>query len=252
MSEVIDLLRAAGVECYTRAQWGSPQEKAGAYARRRRTHPMPRGKADFHFLHITVTHDTDTVLEGAAGARQIETYGYSAPPMVSYQDLITNEGRYFEGQDYGAKGTHTVNDKAVPGFPRDLNLHGYALALMQNVLDEVTDEQVQLAAMVFAARELAGLVERGAPIYPHNKFANKACPGPKAMARLAEVQRLKNQYVTNGLPDLKPVPSTKRPTKRIRGALKRLRSIRDDVTSPQPWRGRARAALKELRSNKEK
>lgn len=196
--KVIDTLRAAGVECYTRTQWGSPQEKAGAYALRRRTHPMPAGPADFHFLHITVTRDTDTVQEGAAGARQIEGYGYSTPPMVSYQDLVTNEGKYFQGQDYGVKGTHTVNDLGVEGFPHDLNRRGYACALMQNVGDAVTGEQVQLVAMVFAARELAGLVKRGAPVYPHRKFAAKSCPGDLAMKQLDEIVRLKDQYVRAG------------------------------------------------------
>lgn len=198
---VIKQLRAAGVECFTRAEWGSPQQRAGAYARRAATHPMPPVPARYHFLHITVTADTDTVQQGAAGARQIEGYGYSTPPMVSYQDLITNEGRYFQGQDYGTKGTHTVNDKGVPGYPHDLNLAGYACALLQNVDDAVTDEQVRLAAMVFAARELAGWVRRGAPILPHRTFAAKACPGDRAVARLDDIRRLKDTYVREGLPN---------------------------------------------------
>lgn len=192
---VIDQLRAWGVECFTRAEWGSPREADRSYARRRGTHPMPEGPADYHFLHITVTRDSDTVREGKAGARQIEGYGYSTPPMVSYQDLVTNEGRYFEGQSYGVKGTHTVNDKNVPGFPHDLNLHGYACALMQNVGDAVTDAQVDVVARVFAARELLGLVKQGAPIYPHRKFAPKSCPGDLAVARLDEIRRLKDHYV---------------------------------------------------------
>lgn len=197
-TSVIAQLRAAGVECYTRSEWGSPQERAGAYARRRRTHPMPAGPARFHFLHITVTSDTDTVREGKAGALQVERYGLSTPPMVSYQDLVTNEGKYFQGQDYGTKGTHTVNDKNVPGFAHDLNLLGYATAIMQNVGDAVTDAQVRVIAMIFAARELAGLVRRGAPIYPHRKFDWKECPGDRAVARLDEISRLRDAYVRAG------------------------------------------------------
>lgn len=202
--DVVRMLRAAGVECHTRKDWDSPRERDGDYAQRALTHPMPDSPASYHFLHLSVTRDSDTILEGAAGARQIETYGYSRPPMVSYQDLVTNEGRYFQGQDYGTKGTHTVNDKAVPGFPRDLNLHGYALALMQNVEDEVTDVQVDVTAKVFAARELLGLVKRGAPIYPHRMFAAKACPGDLAVARLDEIRALKDHYVTNGLTEEDP------------------------------------------------
>ena len=197
---VIPELRAAGVKCYTRSQWDSPQEAAGAYDRRRQTHPMPKGPADYHFLHITVTRDGDTIREGKAGARQVEGYGYSTPPMVSYQDLVTNEGLYFEGQSYGVKGTHTVNDLKVAGFPRDLNYYGYATALMQNVGDEVTDRQVKVVAMIFAARELKGYVRKGAPVLPHMMFAAKACPGPKALARLQEIVELKNRYVRQGLP----------------------------------------------------
>lgn len=205
VTTIIPALRAAGVECFTRDEWGSWQESQGRYAARRGTHPMPAGPADYHFLHITVTADTDTVLEGVLGARQVETYGLSTPPMVSYQDLVTNEGRYFQGQDYGTKGTHTINDLNVPGFPNDLNLYGYAAAIMQNVGDAVTDAQVETLAKVYAARELLGLVKRGAPVYPHRKFAAKACPGDLAVARLGEITRLKNQYVRAGrLPGSEP------------------------------------------------
>lgn len=246
---VIDRLRSSGVECYTRAEWGSPREKSGAYARRRVTHPMPPGQAKYHFLHITVTRDTDTVQEGKAGARQIETYGYSSPPMVSYQDLVTNEGRYFEGQSYGVKGTHTVNDKNLPGFPKYLNLYGYATALMQNVEDAVTDEQVRVVAMVFAARELAGLVVRGAPVYPHRMFANKSCPGPKAMARILEIEQLKNKYVREGLPNLKPTRGA-----RIDKALENLIPARRNAKAKGQTMKRKRigAAIRALRQIKRK
>jgi hypothetical protein len=199
---VISRLRRAGVECYTREQWGSPRERDGSYARRRLSHPMPNGPAPYHFLHITVTADTDTKLEGAEGARKVESFGLSTPPMVSYQDLVTNEGRYFQGQNYGVKGTHTINDKNVPGYPNNLNMYGYATAIMQNVDDAVTEVQVQVIAMIFAARELEGLVRRGAPVFPHRKFDWKLCPGDKAVARLPEIIKLKNQYVREGLPTL--------------------------------------------------
>lgn len=206
---VIARLRAAGVECYTRAEWGTVRPEA--YTRRRSTHPMPSGPARYHFLHITVTPDTDTVLQGKAGARKIESYGLSTPPMVSYHGLTTNEGKWFEGQSFGVKGTHTINDKNVAGFPHDLNLYGYAQAIMQNVGDAVTDIQVRVVAMAFAAAELDGYVVKFAPIYPHMKFANKACPGPKAIARLPEIQRLKDSYVRNGLPGTPKPPDPPKP-----------------------------------------
>ena len=194
---VIKMLRAAGVECWSRLDWGTRYEHE--YVERMDTHPMPPAPAPYHFFHITVTEDTDSVKQGKAGARQIEGYGLSTPPMVSYQDMITNEGKYFQGQNYGTKGTHTVNDRDVPGYPEDLNLMGYALAIMQDVEDEVTDEQVELAAMVFAARELSGWVRKFAPILPHRKFAYKSCPGDKAVARLPEIQRRKDELVKMGV-----------------------------------------------------
>lgn len=202
---VIARLRAAGVECYSRAEWGSV--RPAAYTKRRSTHPMPAGPAKYHFLHITVTPDTDTVLEGFNGARKVESYGLSTPPMVSYHGLTTNEGKWFEGQSFGVKGTHTINDKNVPGFPHDLNLWGYAQAIMQTVNDAVTDVQVRVLAMAFAAAELDGYVVKYAPIYPHRKFDWKECPGDKANARLGEIQRLKDSYVRNGLPG-KPANTT--------------------------------------------
>lgn len=202
---VIALLEAAGVECYSRGEWGTV--RPAAYEKRRSTHPMPDGPAPYHFLHITVTPDTDTVLEGKAGARKVESYGLSTPPMMSYQALVSNEGKWFEGQNYGTKGTHTINDKNVAGFPHDLNRYGYAVAIMQNVGDAVTDIQVRVIALTFAAAELAGFVKRGAQIYPHRKFDWKECPGDKAVARLSEIQRLKDYYVKNGLPKATPQES---------------------------------------------
>lgn len=237
---VYDRLRAAGVEVYDREDWDSPREADGSYARRRKTHPMPSGPAAYHYLHITVTRDTDTVQEGAAGARQVEGYGYSSPPMVSYQDLVTNEGKVFEGQSYGVKGTHTVNDKAVPGFPRDLNMVGYATALMQNVGDQVTDEQVRVVAMIFAARELAGVVRRGAPVYPHRKFAAKSCPGDKAVARLDEIVQLKDRYVRDGLPGAARPPRVERTIAELTAEIERTRKAREVARgkgeSLQPYR----------------
>ena len=201
MSKFTDALERAGFEVYTRKEWGSHREADGSYARRAKTHTMPSGPADYHYLHLSVTRDTNTVAEGAAGARQIEGYGYSTPPMVSYHALVTNEGRIYEGQSFGVKGTHTVNDKKIGGFPLDLNREGYAVALMQNVDDEVTDVQVRAVAAAFAEAEIEGWVKKGAPILPHRKFAWKSCPGDRAMARLPEIQRLKDKYVREGLPN---------------------------------------------------
>lgn len=248
---VLGLLDAAGVEVHTRDDWASPQQAAGAYARRRGTHPMFVEKARYGFLHVTVTPDTDTIPEGAAGARKIETYGYSTPPMVSYQLLVTNEGRVYEGQNFGVKGTHTINDKAVPGFPRDLNGYGYAVALMQNVGDEVTDEQVDVVAMCFAAMKIDGEMERDAPILPHLKFANKACPGPLAMARLPEIRTLTEQYVVKGLPVPQPLKDTRVSLARkdVRVAVQRLNKAiakgRDDDPQVKAFRKALKRALAE-------
>lgn len=240
---VIKMLRAAGVECYNRDEWGTARESE--YVKRRGSHPMPDGPADYHFLHITVTGDTDSVKEGKDGAKQIESYGLSTPKMVSYHGLTTNEAKYFQGQDYGTKGTHTINDKNVSGFPNDLNLRGYAIALMQNVGDEVTDLQVKLIAMIMAAEELTGWVKKGAAIYPHRKFANKSCPGDKAVARLEEIFHLKTDYVKEGkLPML--VEVVVKPTKQA-GTKKVAQSKKD----PHPNRDnnveQSLAKLKEAR-----
>lgn len=222
---VYKMLERAGVETYLRTEWGTRYEDE--YIKRRGTHPMPPAPADYHYLHITVTSDTDTVKEGFAGARQVESYGLSTPPMVSYQDLVTNEARVYQGQAYGTKGTHTVNDKNIAGFPEDLNLRGYAAAIMQNVGDEVTDEQVRVLAMIFAARELTGWVKKGAKIFPHRTFANKSCPGDKAVARLPEIEKLKSQFVKAGkLPDLVEEAEPKTRGEAVDAAIRRLKQAK--------------------------
>lgn len=245
MSGVIESLRACGIKCYTREQWGSAELEA--YAQRHVSHPMPPGPASYHFLHISVTNDTDTVREGKAGALQIEGYGYSTPPMVSYQDLVTNEGRYFEGQSYRVKGTHTINDLRVPGFPYDLNLFGYATALMQNVDDEVTDEQVRVVALIFAARELQGLVHKGAPVHPHRRFAAKSCPGDKAMTRLPEIVRLKNQFVKTGLPTLEE-PDMAQYDSLLTGIDKKLDRLIDQQNKSKEREQRTNLLLRKIRA----
>lgn len=230
---VVDRLQAAGFEVYTRQQWKSPREADGSYARRKRTHGIT-GPVPYHYLHVTVTPDTDTVQQGAAGARQIEKYGYSTPPMVSYQMLVTNEGKIFEGQNYGVKGTHTVNDKRISGFPEDLNRQGYAVALMQNVNDAVTDAQVRAVAACFAAAELEGYVKRGAPIFPHRKFAAKSCPGDKAVARLAQIERLKNEMVRQGLKE-EDMPLSPQDLKKVEEVVKAaIDGNQLDVGKPKP------------------
>lgn len=203
MNPVIRDLRAHGVTVYTRTDWGSEQQKAGAYKRRRDTHQMPSPEARYGFLHLSVTPDTDLPAEAKAAARVIERYGYSTPPMVSYHWLTTNEGIVLQGQNLGVKGTHTINDKHLARYPYDLNAYGYAVALMQNVQDPVTDVQVDVVAMLFASMKRHGYLRDTAPILPHRMFAAKSCPGDKAMAKLATIRRRTARYARNGLPDLR-------------------------------------------------
>ena len=44
MTSLIPALRSAGVECFTRSEWGSPREADGSYQRRRGTHPSRRAR----------------------------------------------------------------------------------------------------------------------------------------------------------------------------------------------------------------
>ena len=88
-----------------------------SYQRRRGTHPSRRARRS----STSSTHRDRGHRHTRGGCPRggaVEVFGLSTPPMVSYQDLVTNEGRYYEGQSYGARAPTPSTTVTCPTSPR--------------------------------------------------------------------------------------------------------------------------------------
>lgn len=176
--------------------------------------------ASLVFVHITITNPKNYASD-AAHARAVEAIGISRFPNtgISYNRLIMQSGRAYEGQPIGRRGAHTVNDKnltkcastgcpskggAIPSAATNLNNVVRAYAICQNVGDTVTPAQLDSLARTIAADIRAGFVKRGADIHGHRCVAPKDCPAAKMWAQMGKLQALVDKYVSVGVA---PAPS---------------------------------------------
>lgn len=192
-----------GLEFVTRSNWGS--QYASVYEHRMNdSYYRLNLPLDYLFCHISVTPEVgDSLGDESEAMRIIERVGYDRfNSGFSYNTAVHDTGRIMLGMPFTAKGTHTINDKSVPGFPFDLNRYGHAVCLPQVESTLVTDIQVQNIARWGAALKLAGINNaRNGKFYPHATFAWKACPGAKMIARLDDCNDLLNDYIRNGIGD---------------------------------------------------
>lgn len=178
------------------------------------------------FVHITITNPKSYASD-AAHARAVEAIGISRFPNtgISYNRLIMQSGRAYEGQPMGRRGAHTINDKKLahcvsPGCPSkggpippatiNLNTRVRAYAICQNVSDAVTDAQLDSLARTIAADVLAGMVARDFDLHGHRCTAPKDCPAAKMWARMGELRKLIDHYIKVGFgvkPPTGPTPS---------------------------------------------
>ena len=204
------LIGAQGLTLRRREQWGAVRRYTDA-----RTVVEPATRL---FLHITDTNRSN-FNSNDAHARGVEAIGISRFPNtgISYNALILPGGLLYEGQPWGRRGAHTVNERelskcARPGCPSigmpltatpsfNLNFNSRAVSFAGGVGDTFTDADVRAAARWGAAYKLAGLVTRDARWHGHRCAKAKACPGDKAFNRLGEVVELTEDFVRNGLED---------------------------------------------------
>lgn len=166
-------LRRRGFKIYSRRQWGSIRKDV--YAQRRRTRPVRVDPADTLVQHITVTRPTG---DFKADVRVVERIGWERfGSGVSYNYLINMEtGEIAEGMPLDAKGTHTVNDKDVPGYSYDQNHAARAIA---GVGMPDTPFTVRAEAALIALQRAMVKYRALTPTYdykPHSFFAWKDCP----------------------------------------------------------------------------
>lgn len=186
----LDDLRNEGLLISSRTEWGSDF----LYGTQR---PLIELPAPYLYLHISVTHLS---ADWRADMRTIEDIGAKRFPNtgISYSAAAFPDGRLADGQPLWRKGAHTVNDLGTPGYPYDLNGYGHAICLPQMVDDPVTDAQVDAIARWGAALVRAGY-STAREFLPHRMFANKDCPGDRAIARLAEINSRLRHYSIEGL-----------------------------------------------------
>jgi hypothetical protein len=159
------------------------------------------------FLHISVTRLRADEHEGM---REIEAIGQARFGIgCSYNAAAFPSGRLYEAQPLTRRGAHTVNNferSTCPNHGGSLtapswnnNVNARALVLPQDVIDAVTDVQIDAAARWAAAQIRSGLVREGARWHGHRCVSAKLCPGDVGYARIRELQRLTDHYVATGL-----------------------------------------------------
>ncbi|GAA5154836.1 hypothetical protein GCM10023340_39020 [Nocardioides marinquilinus] len=187
---VIRAARRRGVTVYSRGQWGSRQGRV--YADRRRD--TARGRwgrfiqpADTVVQHITVTTPSGDVRADARTVEQIgmERFGSG----VSYNWLVDmTTGEVCAGQPLDSKGTHTVNDKGVPGYSKDQNLVARAIAVIGQPGTRLSPRAEMAIGELLAAHVDAGAITPGFDYVPHSLFAAKDCPCDATRNRMAAIR----------------------------------------------------------------
>lgn len=174
---VVRNARKRGCVVLTRKQWGSLYPHI--YKERRKTHPVTVREADTLWQHITVTFDTGVLIgDFKTDMRTIERIGVERfGSGFSYNAAIDmRTGMIGMGQDFLTKGTHTVNNKSVPGFSYDQNAVARALAFLGMPGDKVSFEAREATAQFIAAMIDEGALTLGFDYVPHSLVAPKECP----------------------------------------------------------------------------
>lgn len=186
---VVRNARRRGVKVHNRGQWGSTE--ADVYAQRRKDTKAGRWgtfktKADTVVQHITVTHRTNI----KADARTVERIGMERfGSGVSYNflvDMVT--GEVAVGQPLDSKGTHTVNDKNVPGYSHDQNLVARAIAVIGMPGDHLSVKAGAAIVQLLAAMVEEDAITEGFDYVPHSLFAPKDCPCAPTRDRMPQIR----------------------------------------------------------------
>lgn len=162
-----------GVDILTRDQWSAQYEEV--YAWRRVNRKVTTLKADTVVQHITVTRPTGNF---PADVRTVEKIGYERfGSGVSYNFVVNMAtGQVAVGMPLDAKGTHTVNDKDVPGFSYDQNAVARAIAVLGMESTPLSPKAQRAISGLLAAMIDEGAATETFDYVPHSLFAYKDCP----------------------------------------------------------------------------
>lgn len=177
-TKVVRRARKKGVVVLSRRQWGS---RHGATYQKRRVLTRIghwgkfRMKADTVAQHITVTRPSG---DFAADCRTVEAIGMDRfGSGVSYNFLVDmTTGKVGVGQPLDSKGTHTINDKNVPGYSKDQNLVARAIAVIGMPETRLSDKAKKSIELLLEAMVEEGAITPTFDYKPHSFFAWKDCP----------------------------------------------------------------------------
>lgn len=190
---VVRNARRKGVKVYTRRQWGTKYPNVYKDRHTTRHHfLLPKAPADTLVHHITVTLDHGPLTrQFFVDVQTIERIGMERfGSGTSYNWLIDMQtGEVALGQDLEAKGTHTVNDKNVPGYSQDQNGVALAIAFLGMPGDKLTRKAVRSWILLVAAHIEEKALTPTFDADPHSKFAYKDCPTDAVRDLIPQVKR---------------------------------------------------------------
>lgn len=187
-SRVVKNARERGLTVLNHKQWGSEHRDVYAY---RREHKPAQQPADTVVQHITVTLDHGELTgDFKTDVQTVERIGMERfGSGVSYNWVVDMEtGMIAVGQPLDAKGTHTINDKKVPGYTYDQNLVARAIAVLGMPDDKLSDKAERAIAHLLAAMIDEGAVTKGFDYVPHSLFAFKDCPCDATRDRMTAIR----------------------------------------------------------------
>ena len=180
-TRVVRAARKRNLKVYTRNQWGCPNLAIYAYRRKFRRHSiLPGEPVDTLWCHITVTRRNDI----KSDMRELHSIGMDRfGSGVSYNfgiDMVT--GEIGLGQSLDAAGTHTLNDKNIPGYSYNQNYVSLAIAFIGVPGNKPSEVAVDAAAKLIASLIDCGALTRGHDFNPHRLVAAKDCPTDPVVA----------------------------------------------------------------------
>ncbi len=187
--DVVAILQDLKVDVLQRGQWGAKHE--AVYQLRRKTKPALQ-PADTVVQHITVTLDHGPLTgDFKRDVQTVERIGYERfQSGISYNWIVDMEtGMVAVGMPLDAKGTHTVNDKKVPGFSRDQNYAARAIAVLGMPGDKLSRKARRSIVRILAAMIEAGAITATFDYEPHSKFAWKDCPSNATRDRMPRLRK---------------------------------------------------------------
>lgn len=184
-----------GLKVYTRRQWVLDPRVLWVYRWRRKHRKhflLPKIPADTLWAHISVTYlkDGDRWYTMKEIARQLHNIGVDRfNSGISYNLLLHPiTGELALGQALDAKGTHTVNDKRVPGYHFDQNGMSLAICVVGYPGVQLSKVAQESFAKASAALQDVGALTRGHDFNPHSMVAFKDCPTDAVRNKLDDIQ----------------------------------------------------------------